>query len=469
MPDANDSETEKAATMATATRTKLDRWLDAVVQFSGSSFVFLLTFGSVFAWALLGIEFASTVSWAVTISNVQAIVCYIFDSLLMRQQLTGYEEDMRNAAVLQSRLISHKRMMTEALGNARLDKPTRAEVKYAMAATIQEPRSPDTRSTPTAIMQHWKHRFSDAIAAVLGHMVTILLFWVCIAVWLGFGPANGWSDEWQLYINSSTSALLLLVFAVLSNIRNTHAARTQQAFASLARTDEELERRLRQITGDVQPNPMVTVPVPNVSRGQRAIFYYADLVGTLTGVIIMLVVIVAWIAVGPVLQFSDNWWLLIGTYAGLIGMHDGFVLENMQTCLHGYVDGALATVHEGDVSLMQDLGLLLRPEDGAAPEELESQRQKEAVVSAMSRPVVVLANVVLILGLLVGASLLQWNVTGQLLCNVPPSIIESFMMLIVITGHDLADKKRRSDLKRMLDHRLELLCWARGTLVPETK
>lgn len=33
-----------------------------------------------------------------------------------------------------------------------------------------------------------------------------------------------------------------------------------------------------------------------------------------------------WICIGPLLPFSSSRWLLIGTYAGLVGMNDGFVL-----------------------------------------------------------------------------------------------------------------------------------------------
>lgn len=191
----------------------------------------------------------------------------------------------------------------------------------------------------------------------------------------------------------------------------------------------------------------------------------------------MLLAIIAWLATGPVLEFSDNWWLLIGTYAGLIGMHDGFVLENMQTCLASYVDGALATVRYADVSLLQDVGLATdRPwRAGSAPIGLESQqtihpntslveRISQTIVNATSRPVAVLLNILVILGLLVGASVMQWSLTGQLLCNVPPSIIESFMMLVVITGHDLAEQKRSADIEDILNSRVLMLYWARAVV-----
>lgn len=48
---------------------------------------------------------------------------------------------------------------------------------------------------------------------------------------------------------------------------------------------------------------------------------------------------------------------------------------------------------------------------------------------------------------------------GQLICNVPPSIIESFFMIILITGHNFADSERRVQIRNMYERRLQLLAW----------
>lgn len=66
----------------------LDRWLDWVVKASGSEPVLIILVG-LLLWAFLGIPYGNTTNWAVIVSDVQAIVSYIFDSLLMRQQLNG--------------------------------------------------------------------------------------------------------------------------------------------------------------------------------------------------------------------------------------------------------------------------------------------------------------------------------------------------------------------------------------------
>lgn len=52
---------------------------------------------------------------------------------------------------------------------------------------------------------------------------------------------------------------------------------------------------------------------------------------------------------------NDNWWLLIGTYAGLIGMNDGFVLRNVQHRLNNVFLNELDLLLQGDDVLYEML------------------------------------------------------------------------------------------------------------------
>jgi low-affinity ferrous iron transport protein len=56
----------------------------------------------------------------------------------------------------------------------------------------------------------------------MGHIATVFGFWVCIFIWVGFGKYCNWSNTWQLYINSATSALMVFILAFLANIRERH-------------------------------------------------------------------------------------------------------------------------------------------------------------------------------------------------------------------------------------------------------
>jgi low-affinity ferrous iron transport protein len=94
---------------------------------------------------------------------------------------------------------------------------------------------------------------------------------------------------------------MILLLAFLANVRERHSRHTAERLGVIWEADVALEIRLRVLTGDHMPNPTVIIPERQRSSVQRAIDYYADLVGTLTGIAILIVVIVAWIACGPAL------------------------------------------------------------------------------------------------------------------------------------------------------------------------
>lgn len=421
---------------------RLDRWLDWLVQASGSEPVFLLISLSLLAWAFLGIPYGSSTDWAVIISDVQAIVSYLFDSLLMRQQLNGYDEILRVACCLRSRSISQRRMLREVL--------SRRVVDWSQLATLQGSHSAELPAESIV------GRVSTLAAKYMGHIVSVFLYWVGIFIWIGFGSYMDWSDQWQLYINSATSALMVLIFAFLANIRERHSAYAAKCLNHIFEVDSTIEFKLRTMTGNIDPNPSVTIPAPKVGRLQRAIFYYADVVGTLVGIAILIVVMVVWIAIGPLMQFNSNWWLLIGTYAGLVGLNDGFVLRNVQARLNEYEDAAFAEVAMEDMNVLLDAGIP-DPKEEHIPKTSITHRASVKMGIICAHEVTVVLGVILIFGLIAGASAMKWTTTGQLLCNVPPSLIESFFMLILITFHNISDSRRRLELHDMYVRRLRLL------------
>ncbi|KZZ90173.1 Low affinity iron permease, Fet4 [Moelleriella libera RCEF 2490] len=447
-PSAADDNKNVTGYVAQSKPGKLDRWLDGLVKASGSEPVFLLIVAGLLVWALTGIRYGQQEDWAALISDIQAIVSYLFDSLLMRQQLNGYERQLRVSASLRSRIASQRRMMRRALASGRL----RPAPVHDYAARLPSGFGPELPAENTT------SRLSNAFAAFLGHFATICMYWAGIFVWLGFGAYCGWSDRWQLYINSATSALMVLIFAFLANIRERHDAYVGRCLNAIFEVDSEAERKLRVLTGDVDENPVVVIPAPEVNRLQRAIFYYADVVGTLVGIALLIVVMVVWVGIGPVMQWSDNWWLLIGTYAGLVGLVDGFVLRNVQQRLHQYEETALESVKLEDVALSDEIGVPM-PVKTTVNLASINYRLSNRMGVICAHETTVLMGIVLVVGLIVGASAMKWTTTGQLLCNIPPSIIESFFMMILITGHNLSEAGWRADLHNMYMWRLRLLSY----------
>ncbi|RLL94787.1 hypothetical protein CFD26_100396 [Aspergillus turcosus] len=437
----------------------LDRWLDFVVRMSGSEPVFFFILAGLLTWALLGVKYGNgaTELWQVLISDIQAIVSYVFDSFLVRQQLNAYDQDMTVAAELRSRILSHRRMLakldlvTDKQDPEKHARLTRIVSEYRDAPEFSAELPAETRFGRTV----------TRIARLLGHIGTVTLFWVGIFVWIGIGPLKGFSDLWQLYMNSASSALMVFVFAFLANIRERHAAYTLSCIHAIFKVDSTLEFRLRLLTGDNIDNDVVIIPAPKVNGIQRAILYYADFVGTLVGITILLVVMVVWVAIGPLLHFNSNWWLIIGTYAGLIGMNDGFVLRNLQARLQGFTDLEFAKVTTEDDKLFELLGQPTPVKEVPEKRPL-TQRVSEAVGRVCAHEITVLAGFLTIVGLVSGATAMRWTLTGQLLCNVPPSLIESFFMIILITGHNSADERKRADLRNLYERRLHLLAYVNG-------
>lgn len=447
---------------------KLDRWLDYVVAFSGSSLAFFGILVAVLVWCFLGIKFGTDENWQVVISDVQSLLCYIYDSFLVRHELNSYSDNMIAIAQLQSRSHSHLRML-RTLKAQQATCAQEPNVTPKGAVIVEEETAEEVIATKPLL-----GRIIDGAATVLGHVLTLMLFWVAVVIWLAFGPTCDWSDEWQLYMNSATSCLMIVLFILLANIGQRHAVHTKQSLSQLFKADATLELQLRALTHDIEPNPEVTLPAPKVGKAQRAIFYYADFVGTLMGIGILTAVICIWTALGPVLQYSSSWWLLIGTYAGLIGMFDGFVLRNMQGRLRSYTEHELIALHEQDRLMLETAGCAaLSPTDSIMDGENATEKTKrisQALTARISHFIdrmtsheaAVGLSLLTLIGLVAGSTAMHWSLTGQLISNVPPSIIESWLMLTLITGHNLIEEGQREELKTLYARRTGLLAKLRS-------
>ncbi|GKZ38017.1 hypothetical protein AbraIFM66950_009909 [Aspergillus brasiliensis] len=426
----------------------VDRWLDASVRLAGSAPVFLFIIAGLLTWALMGIRFGNSDIWVAAISDVQAILCYVFDSFLMRQLLREYSEQREAIIEIQSRCNSHQRMID------RVKKKLGAEgVRRVSEKCNDEPLAPLDHGLRT---QSLFARCIIVSAKMFGHVISGGLYWVCIFIWLGFGPHCNWSNRWQLYINDATSALMILVFAFLACLRECYADYTNTCLDAIFRLDSTLEKELRRLSEDDLPNQMEVWLPPKENSLQVAIFYYADIIGTLVGMIFLVLVVIAWAAIGPVLHFDSNWWLLIGTYAGLVGLFDSFVLRNIQGKVHQYINHQIRIVEKDDLGLFAGLSLAV-PSTGSTKRPSLSQRVSRWMDTVSSHLFMVIAGFFLTIGCLVASSAMKWSLTGQLISNVPPSIIETFFMLILITGQNDAEASAHIDLTNIYYRRQRLL------------
>ncbi|KAJ6143084.1 hypothetical protein N7471_002537 [Penicillium samsonianum] len=439
----------------------VDRWLDIVVRVAGSAPVFLLIIGGLLVWALMGIHFGNSDVWIAIISDVQAILCYVFDSFLMRQLLREYSEQRTVMAEIYSRSNSNHRMLAEL--NRRLG----PEATRGIAEMCKdEPLHP---LDPPVETQTLFARCMIFSAKWFGHLITVGIYWVCIIIWLGFGHSCGWSNRWQLYINDATSALMILVFAFLASLRECYADYTKTCVDAIFKLDATLELELRRLNHDELPNPTEVILPRKESYLQVVVYYYADVIGTLVGIIILLLVIFTWAGVGPVFNFNNTWWLLIGTYAGLVGLFDSFVLRNIQGKVHKSISSQISRVEQGDKAIFAALFMPVPSANDLKRPSL-SRRVSRYIDKISSHLLMVLAGFLLTIGCIIASSAMHWSLTGQLISNVPPSIIETFFMLILITGQNDAEAKSRIDLTSAYYRRQRLLSFvkhARGLCTPE--
>lgn len=108
-------------------------------------------------------------------------------------------------------------------------------------------------------------RFSNAIARWTGQPLTFALCCVLIVVWGGTGPLFGYSDTWQLIINTGTTIVTFLMVFLIQNTQNRDGAAVQAKLDELIRavqgarnqfvgierlTEEELEQIRQRIEAE---------------------------------------------------------------------------------------------------------------------------------------------------------------------------------------------------------------------------
>lgn len=67
---------------------------------------------------------------------------------------------------------------------------------------------------------HWFDKFSNRVTHVAGNPYTFLIALCVIIIWALCGPVSGYSDTWQLIINTSTTIITFLMVFVIQQSQN---------------------------------------------------------------------------------------------------------------------------------------------------------------------------------------------------------------------------------------------------------
>lgn len=467
----------------------MDRILDKLVLFAGTITVFYCVWIILIIWVVLGAVYNAPFNWQVVMQDGQSIQCYIWDTLLMRQQLSSGHEQLLVCANLRSRMASFQRMLGDWAKSPQhntareqtadtVSHNSQCEGDCACACGASATEKEALGQLP---IENWYDRVSNYSAVAIGSVAAMVLFWICIIVWIGCGaipqagdtsaPFTGrttgsnpqykmFSNAWQMDINTAVAVSLLICTTFLQNIRARHDRFIAKILLEVFSRDERIDIMLRDSLGDYKPHPVINIPEAKRSWLQRVIDWYADIIGTGIGVIIAIIVFGVWIGIGTPLHWGDDWWLIIGTYTGLVGFIDGYVLREVYYRAVNEEEKNYAQVIEDDLAFMQQLGV---PNPRDIVDSLEEQQAKvtgtmhykiSAFVNVIcSHQYSVVLGVLIVVGLICASSGMKWSTTGQLIANTPTMIIEEFFLIVLIQAHNWADVQRRLEMSTILAHR----------------
>ncbi|WP_066483775.1 MULTISPECIES: low affinity iron permease family protein [unclassified Sphingomonas] len=87
-------------------------------------------------------------------------------------------------------------------------------------------------------MEHAFERVAQGVASWAGRPAAFVLALATILVWIVSGPVFGWSDTWQLVINTGTTIVTFLMVFLIQNAQNRDASAIQAKLDELIRATQ---------------------------------------------------------------------------------------------------------------------------------------------------------------------------------------------------------------------------------------
>lgn len=209
-------------------------------------------------------------------------------SLLMRQQQNHCNRLLTIIAQLRSRSSTFDKLLRYTQTN---NPSLSVDELKDLAEKIPEDSVGDAAKLPTEnaydSICNWA---SDAV----GSLWALIIYTGGIIAWIAVGHSLGFSDEWQLYINTGVAVELTFTSMFLQNTRRRHMVYLEKCLKCIQQADVDLEILLRKTSGNNTPNPIVEIRPHPVSHGIRVIDYYGDVIGTGLGLFISICVFIVW-------------------------------------------------------------------------------------------------------------------------------------------------------------------------------
>ncbi|KAK9353587.1 hypothetical protein V1523DRAFT_461870 [Lipomyces doorenjongii] len=391
--------------------TGFEKALDYATSSAGSTVTLYLMGIILIAWVVIGIVYQAPIKWQIVMEDGQSIQCFCWDSFLTRQQLNHYQSLLRVITRMRSRNMTVQRLFCKLM-NGKSHKEYTAKIYDG-----------------------------------------VVVWLACGTLWTNAGnapPYTGattgsnpeyaqWGNDSQMYINTAVAVELLVTSVFLQNIRHRHSDLAEKYLTEIAVLDFQLEHKLRDMTKDIAENETVKTEYPPRNKVERVIDYYADV-----------------IAIGTLMHWNSNWWLIIGTYTGLAGIFDGFLLRNVYSRIGKHEAEQFSILENEDRHIFAIIGVEV-PEERPPNIASRGNRISNWIAGVCSPANVVIVALFTLIGLVSVSSALKWTVTGQLISNTPTMVIEGFFLLILIQAANWKDMDMRVELYNIYLRRRTLL------------
>jgi low affinity Fe/Cu permease len=101
-------------------------------------------------------------------------------------------------------------------------------------------------------MGRWFAQFANRASQLAGHYLTFMVAFLILIIWAVSGPFFGFSDTWQLVINTGTTIVTFLMVFLIQNTQNRDAMAMHLKLDELIRAIENADNNLIRAEDETQ-------------------------------------------------------------------------------------------------------------------------------------------------------------------------------------------------------------------------